>query len=240
MAETPTNPNEILSESERVKIRAEVRYALIAAKESREPEPPKTGLSRILGYLSNGFVLLIVGSIITSILVPHFQKKYERRAQQVTLMQECLSQFLLYSNSLWQEYYALLPLTQKSEIDEATYLGYVNKVAEIKLKRYDAYAKVQALTVVFELENGASTEQPLNSTLKRYAIDLNLASAAMDKWLTGLYCTPFTRDVSPCEEFDPSFDPYQEHLKIKSLVSSVGNAGTDAVAAEIVKRISQR
>lgn len=230
---------ELLTEAERAKLRAEVRYALLAAKEIREPEAPKSGLTKILGYLSNGFVLLIVGSLITSVLVPHFQKRYEHRTQQVMLMQESLSQFLLYSNSLWQEYYALLPLTQKVEIDEQTYVSYLNKIAEIKLKRYDAYARVQALTRVLQIESDASSEQPLDQALKRYAVDLNIASAAIDKWLTGLYCTPFKRDTSPCEEYDPAFDPYQEHLNIKALVSRVGNERTEAVAAQIVKRINQ-
>ena len=117
MVEPPVDPNDILTEAERTRLRAEVRYALFAAKEAKASEPPKTALTAILGYLSNGFVLLVIGSIITSFLVPHFQKKYEHRTQQTALMQECLSQFLLYSNSLWLEYYALLPLTQKIEID---------------------------------------------------------------------------------------------------------------------------
>ena len=80
----------------------------------------------------------------------------------------------------------------------------------------------------------------MDSTLKRYATDLNAASTALDKWLTGLYCTPFKREVSPCAEFDPSFDAYEEHLKIKNLVSGVGNSGADAVAAQIVARINPR
>jgi hypothetical protein len=112
-----------LSEPERAKIRAEVRYALIAAREARPVDPPKTPLNQTLAYLSNGFVLLLVGSLITSVLVPSFQRRYENRRQQVALMQNCLEQFLLYSNSIWQEYYSILPLTQRIEIDEATYCG---------------------------------------------------------------------------------------------------------------------
>lgn len=239
MTNQPEESSEELSESERYRIRAEVRYALIAAKESRSPEPAKSALDKILGYLSNGFVLLIIGSVITSLLVPYFQKKTEKRSQQVTLMKECLSEFLLYSNSLWQEYYATLPLTQKTEIDEATYLSFVGKIADIKLKRYDAYAKVQALTVVFQMENAANGATPLQQSLRDYAIKLNTASVAIDKWLSGMYCTPTHRESSPCESFDPAFDPYGTHLKIKSMVSAVGNAETEALAAQIVARISE-
>jgi hypothetical protein len=48
-----------LTEQEREKIRAEVRYALITAQEARPEEPAKTRVSQVLGYLSNGFVLLL-------------------------------------------------------------------------------------------------------------------------------------------------------------------------------------
>jgi hypothetical protein len=237
--DTPAEEPE-LTETERTKIRAEVRYALIAAREARPAEPSKTWLARALAYLSNGFVLLLFGSLISSVLVPDFQRRYENRKQQVALMQDCLAQFLLYSNSLWQEYYAVLPLTQKIEIDETTYLQYVSKIADIKLKRYDAYAKVQSLSVVFK-DNEEATDTPsLEKELKSYAIKLNSASASIDKWLTGLYCTPTNRDHSPCASFDPTFDAYDEHSKIKAYVVGIGNEGTDEVAAMIVRRINQK
>lgn len=227
-----------LSESERAKIRAEVRYALVAAREARPPETPKGRFALLLTYLSNGFVLLLVGSLITSVLVPNFQRRYEGRKQQVALMQDCLAQFLLYSNSLWQEHYAVLPLTQVVEIDQATYLRYVSKIAEIKLKRYDAFAKVVALSVVFRDDSVAAS--PIDTALRNYAVSLNTASASIDRWLTGLYCTPTARSRSPCASFDPAFDAYFEHTKIKRFVVEVGNKGTDDVAALIVKRINQQ
>ncbi len=76
-----------LSEDERVRIRAEMRYAMLSAQEARPIEKPKHALDKALSYLSNGFVLLVLGSIITSALVPHFQREYERRARQSALMQ---------------------------------------------------------------------------------------------------------------------------------------------------------
>ena len=231
-----------LSEAERARIRAEVRYALIAAQEARPAEPRKTGLALLLGYLSNGFVLLLIGSLISSVLVPNFQRKYESHKQQTTLMQDCLAQFLQYGNSLWQEYYAVLPLTQQVEIDQATYLQYVGKIAEIKLKRYEAYAKVLALSVVFQSDQnsgaGTATSASIDNALKDYAVKLNVASASVDHWLTGLYCTPTVREESPCASSDPAFDAYAEHLEIKRYVVDVGNRGTDDVAAMIVRRIN--
>lgn len=233
-----------LSNSEQAKIRAEVRYALIAAREARPPEAPaapKARLAQVLDFLSNGFVLLLVGSLITSVLVPDFQRRYDNRKQQVALMQDCLAQFLLYSNTLWQEYYAVLPLTQRVEIDEAAYLQYVGRIAEIKLRRYDAYAKVVALSVVFQdAPRGDAGTPTVEQALKDYAIRLNTVSASIDRWLTGLYCTPTTRSHSPCAQFDPSFDAFDEHAKIKTQAVEIGNRGTDDVAAMIVRRINQQ
>ena len=49
-----------LSEQERARIRAEMRYAILATQETTSPEKPKSAIDKILGYLSNGFVLLIL------------------------------------------------------------------------------------------------------------------------------------------------------------------------------------
>ena len=136
-----------LSEDERARIRAEMRYAALIVQEAGQAKKPKHALDKVLGYLSNGFVLLLLGSIITSALVPHFQREYERRARQSALMQECLSQFLVYSNSIWQEYYTILPVTLETEINKEEYVRLMNDISQIKLKRYDAYAKVQALAM---------------------------------------------------------------------------------------------
>lgn len=230
-----------LSELERAKIRAEARYALLAAREIHQDDAPKSSLDKALAYLSNGFVLLLIGSLFTAWLVPSFQRRYDNRKQQVALMQECLAEFLLYSNSLWQEYYAILPLTQRSEIDETTYFQYTEKMAQIKLKRYDAYAKVLALLVVFQDETGSKPAPSIEAALKHYAVSLNEASAAIDRWLTALYCTPTDRGESPCSAgFDLDFQAFDEYLKIKEMVVNLGNGGTDDVAAMIVKRISRQ
>jgi hypothetical protein len=229
-----------LTEPEKARIRLETRYALLAAQEVRKSDANKTSLGRLLGFLSNGFVLLLFGSLISSFLVPHFQKKAEKRSQQVAMMKECLSEFLLYSNSLWREYYASLPLTQRMEIDEATYLDFVAKITEIKLKRYDSYARVQALMVVFQLQNTVDNDKPLRNDLNEFAVKVNSVSAEIDRWLTGLYCTPFARDRSPCNTFDPRFDPYSTHLEIKRQVVAIGNEDTDALALNIVQQINLR
>ncbi len=226
-----------LTKNERDRIRAEMRYAHLVAQEARPQTPPKTIIEKFLGFLSNGFILLIVGSLITSVLVPEFQRSYDQRKQQLSLMQDCLTQFLTYSNSIWSEYYTVLPLTQKLEIEQDEYLEYIKKISEIKLKRYNAFAKVIALSVVFE-GNNDSVSTGISKALKQYAINLNSASTQIDRWLTGLYCTPTERALSPCASYDPDFDAYHEHLKIKQTVVNLGNTGADNVAAMIVNQIN--
>jgi hypothetical protein len=227
-----------LSDAERTRIRAEVRYAMVAANEARPPSPSRSPVDRVLGYFSNGFVLLIIGSLITSGLVPYFQRAYESRAQRAALMRECFSQFLLYSNSIWQEYYAVLPLTQETDLSKDDYLKYLARMAEIKLKRYEAYAKVQALALAFR-DTGSAAASDVETALHRYAVVLNAASADIDRWLTGLYCTPTTRAASPCASFDARFDAFDEHLKIKGRVIDIGNAQTDDVAGLMVKAMTR-
>jgi hypothetical protein len=186
----------------------------------------------VLPYLSNGFVLLIVGSIITSFLVPRFQRDYEERKQRAQLMRQCFEQFLLYSNSLWTEYYAVLPLTQRVEIDADEYLKWQKEITQVKLKRYDAYARVQAQALSFRGSNESTSD--VEKALGDYAVTVNAVSKEIDDWLRGLYCTPMKRDKSPCASFDPAFDPYAQYKKIQSLVLSVGNQGGDKVAALMV------
>jgi len=239
MAENSSANQYELTDEERARIRAEMRYAALVANEGAHPvEKPKSVVEKTLSYLSNGFILLIIGAIITSGLVPYFQRKYENRRQQYGLMQECFSQFLLYSNSIWQEYYAILPLTQEVEINKDEYLRYVKEISQIKLRRYEAYAKVQALSIVFRKDMDDKSN-PVESALKNYAVNLNTASAAIDKWLTGLYCTPTKRERSPCASFDPAFDAFAEYENIKKLVIEIGNRESDNVGAIIVAEMKQ-
>ncbi len=236
MADEPS-PENPLSETERVRIRAEMRYAMLVVQEGRPREKPKPFLDKVPGYLSNGFVLLIVGSVITYFFVPHFQRAYEQRTQQSALMQECLSQFLAYSNSIWQEYYRILPLTLEAEIDKEEYVCLMNDISQIKLKRYDAYAKVQALAIAFRISRD-DQESTVEQALSDYALNVNSASKAIDTWLGDLYCTPTKRLKSPCGTFDPTFDAYVGYQQIQKLVLELGNEDTQQVTKLMVKQIT--
>jgi len=225
-----------LTEEEKKIKPAEVRYVQLIAQETSNTRKSKSTGDKILSFFNNGFILLLLGAIITSGLVPRFQRQHEARNQQLALMKECLSEFLIYSNSIWQEYYTILPLTQEIEIDKIIYLEYVNKIAQIKLKRYDSFAKVEALSIVFRPSKGDELSG-IEKELKEYAVSLNIASAAIDKWLTALYCTPTDREESPCASFNPKFDPFIEYLKIQELVLEIGNDNSDEVSSIIVSEI---
>jgi len=225
-----------LSEDEKRRIRAEIRYAALVAQEARPAEKPKTLAEKVLAYLSNGFVLLLIGSLITSYLVPQFQRAYEDRNRRSSLKQECLVQFLLYSNSLWQEYYAILPLTLQTDLEKAEYLRYMTEISQIKLKRYEAFSRVQALALIFR-EQDPGRESAPEQALSAYAVHVNEVSAAIDQWLSDLYCTPTKRLKSPCAKFDPTFDPYHGYLKIKGLTINLGNDGTQKVTELMVQGI---
>lgn len=242
-----------LPAEERARIRAEMRYAMLVAQAGRPAEKPRTAAESILSYLSNGFVLLLVGSLITSALVPYFQREYESRTRRSALKQECFSQFLLYSNSIWQEYYAILPATLQTDMDKDEYVKYKNEISQIKLKRYDAYAKVLALALAFrESSTGIraflsrllsrvdavpDTASPVEAALHNYATEVNAVSEKIDTWLHDLYCTPTKRAKSPCEIFDPAFVAYQQYEAIKTEVNKLGNERTQEVAGMIVQKI---
>jgi hypothetical protein len=231
----PTQTSE-LPEEERARIRAEMRYAMAVAQETRPTEKPKTLPEKVLGYLSNGFVLLVVGSLITSYFIPHFQRAYEKRTRQSSLKQECLTQFLLYTNSIWQEYYTILPLTLQTDMDKDEYVRCMNEISQIKLKRYDAYAKVQALALVFR-NDGQSETSPVEAAISLYAVNVNQVSEAIDNWLRDLYCTPTKREKSPCAKFDPTFDAHDGYLSLKRLVLGIGNESAQHVTEMMVESI---
>lgn len=225
-----------LSDAERSRIRAEMRHAMIAAEAMRpapdKPTPDKPWPERLLGLLSNGFVLLLIGSAITSFLVPQFQRAYEARTRAAAQRQEVFAQFLLYSNSMLQEYYAVLPLTLEPELDKDAYVKALQAISEIKLKRYDAYAKVQALAVVFRGDDLAA-RSAVEAAIEDYAVRVNQASAAIDDWLRGLYCTPVKRADSPCARFDPLFDGHRAFGAVQATVLDIVNQRSDQVAATI-------
>lgn len=233
---TQQSTESTLSEDERIRIRQEMRYAMLVLKETHPVEKQRSFIAKVLGYLNNGFILLLLGSLITSVLVPRFQREYERRMRQSASMQECLSQFLVYSNSVQEEYYRILPVTLEVDIDKDTYTHLLNDISTIKLKRYNAYAKVAALAIVFRRDK-IYEKSAVENALHDYAVNVNVISSQIDNWLRDLYCTPTERSKSPCLNPDLFFNPRAEYLKIKKFSEELGNERLERVTELMAKQI---
>jgi len=170
-------------------LREDMVYAaavLEAARRLGPPEPPPGVLTRFLDFLSSGFGLLIIGTALTSVLIPAYQKASEQRQAERQIMRDSLSEFLQYEVSIWSEYYAVFPLVHESEIDRVEYDAYTAKISEIKLDRYRAYGKVKATAIAFRGEG--STSSLIEDEIHSFAVLLNQTSEKIDRWIGDLYC----------------------------------------------------
>ncbi len=227
-----------LSPLEQDRIRAEYRYAstvasLLTSKPTSTKVEGKSNTEKLLGILSNSFILLLLGTLLSSVLIPYFQKKQEKRKQQLSLMQECFSQFLQFSNSIWQEYYTMKTIEWEDGISKETFLLQQKERNRILLQRYDSYAKVQSLAVAFRPE-GSKTESTQEKAIRQYAVEVTNVSDRMIDWLTAIYCTPKPPNKTPCSSFNPDFDKSSELDKIRVLLNNLGNQRSDEVAASLI------
>jgi hypothetical protein len=214
----------------------EIKSLFEELEKNRSDTKGKGKLSQLLGYLSNGFVLLIIGSIITTNLVPHFQTQFETKKENRMLMHESFSQFLLYSNSAWEEYYAVFPLIHKTDMTLEEYNNYYAVISKIKLKRYDAYAKLKALSLAFR-EDDINKSSDIEKEIESYAVKVNDASLYIDDWARNLYCSP-----NKCANVEP--DPVNSDFNSIEVFSNVKNkvealqAYSDTIASNMIRHIS--
>ncbi len=179
----PNEPDVDLSEEEKARIRAEVRYAVIAAKEARPPEKSKSVIDNILNFLSSGFFLLLLGSGITSLLVPVIQQGAEQRKERSSHLQELFEQFNLYSNTIYEEYLAIYPLAVQERLSKEDHSNYTQKIFNLKLKRANAYAKIQTLVVIVDKKmEETDHEQISNKTEKEQNYNENNLASAIDHY----------------------------------------------------------
>lgn len=143
-------------------------------------------LEKLLGILSNGFILLILGTLLTSLLVPNYQRKYENNKRKKQLMEECLSTYLLYTNSIWEEYFLVLPLIEIQRVSESDFIKYLNSISKARLKRYEYLSKVKALSVVFRKKNGDKSD--IENKTQNYADTISNISWNITRWLRSIYC----------------------------------------------------
>lgn len=185
MAAEPVGSAGPLSDGDRARLVESVTLVRAMIELDRKKEGPRPLAERVLAYLSNGFVLLLFGALISSVLVPIFQQNLERQQQTIALRHEGFTEFLKYSNSIWKEYYLALPLVHETGLNLAEYEDYLSKVRTLKLERYDAYARVSGLAVSFR-SDGSRSE--VERRVEDYAVRINMISEMIDTWLRKLYC----------------------------------------------------
>jgi hypothetical protein len=170
-------------------LREDMVYAAAVLEAARKlgPSEPRPGiLARVLKFLSSGLGLLIIGTALTSVLIPAYQKAAEQRQAERQIMRDCLAEFLQYEVSIWSEYYAVFPLVHESEIDREEYDAYTAKISEIKLDRYRAYGKVKATAIAFRGDSSESSV--IEDEIHSFAVLLNQTSEKIDRWIGDLYC----------------------------------------------------
>jgi hypothetical protein len=183
------------------------------ATEAREARS-RSWLLRASRVLTNGFVLLIAGALISNWLVPRFQRQQQEREARLAARKEVLAQFLLYTNLRWQEYYLLPPLLAHPELTRAQYEQTLRDLTRIKIARYDAFAKVEAMALAFRRSPGERNAE-LEDALESYAVRINDFSRTIDAWLRNAYCYANECEDSAAAPVDPDFDPYRDFVKIQ-------------------------
>ncbi len=141
---------------------------------------------------SNGLVLLLVGALLTGLLIPKMQQEFEYRKNRIELMRNCYEQFLQYTNTIWQEFFYYLPIINEDNITKEKLTKYKKDITDIKLKRYEAYAKIQSLAIAFR-ENTKNVIDRDDTTVIEEKIEecegqMTEISEELDQWLNDRIC----------------------------------------------------
>ena len=226
-------PAPLLLERERARIREEMRYAAAILGELR-PKKEESVWDKLSAFLSNGFVLLMVGAVITSFAVPLWQRSYDEQKQTQSLMEECRAEYLLYCNSMWEEFYQIHPLVSETSISKERYDAYFQKLTEIKLRRYNAYAKLQSVAIVFRSDG--DTRSDIEKQLEQYAIGVNQVSQGIDTWLRRLYCYTAQCDN---EQIEIDYSSYDAFVRLHDDLDKTEKLAR-TISEEIVKQVKRK
>ncbi len=225
----------MLSKEQKKEIREEIVFTLSTIEQEKQNTNQKNNIEKVISYLSNGFVLLIIGTVITSILVPIYQNRQHTAAHNLSLKKETFSQFLLYTNSIWKEYYLMFPLVHESKIDKEKYNHYLNQISKVKLERYNAYSKIRGVAISFR-DYESTKISDVEKQIKKYAIELNRTSEMIDEWLRYLYC----REINCVNAVVPeSFTSYGTFLELANKMQFIYNKGND-VSENLVFHMKNR
>ncbi len=176
--------NEKLQIIDRVKLEIDIRNELI----SKEVKP-KTHWDRLNGK----FVLLVLGSIITGFLVPMFQKhqetlewqrqiKYDRVKYELSMMRDCLKEFIISTAFVSEAYERVKPLLNKKNINKADFNQFNRQFIEMQNLRFRQNAKVLSLVIYYR--EAASTLASINN----YIISSTNYLRTIEKYVQNKHC----------------------------------------------------
>jgi len=228
----PNEPDVNLSEEEKARIRAEVRYAASvakeAAKEALPPEQSKTILEKIV---NNSAFYLILGSLLTtgtSFLSQKMQQNAENKKQQIELSRQLFQNFVLYSNTLWKELYAV-EIPTREKLSEEQFFALKKKIHDIQLGRRDAYAKILVIANTIDDRNGSSQEQnttagKLSASQKQETTDDGNGSSQEQNTTAGKLSASQKQETTP-EQVSNSFECNldKENNKADNLQTAIEN-----------------
>jgi len=261
----PNEPDVDLSEEEKARIRAEVRYAASVAKEALPPEQSKTILEKIV---NNSAFYLILGSLLTtgtSFFSQKMQQNAENEKQQIELSRQLFQNFVLYSNTLWKELYEVEIPTRK-KLSEEQFFAIKKKLHEIELGRRDAYAKI--LVIANTIGDGSSQTMPeqlpgsqkqkillgqeskkfecildnknnkagnLQTAIENYSKKLEIKSQCITRWLDAFYCMDSRNSNTTCSAETMKI-PDQAYKEMVKSFKSVEEEDTKSVLSLIKKQ----
>jgi hypothetical protein len=178
-----------LTEEEKRRIREELRYAHLVLGSERAERKPRW--ARALDLAGSAFVLTVIGALLTYFVGPTLQRRYDEHNRRKQAAQDCFTEFMKYAVSPFEEYYATLPLANKSRIDEKVFDEYQAKVTAIHLRRFEAYARIQGQLTVLR---GRSGSDEAVAAVKDYAVTVRQFADLLDAWLNQLRCEPHCVD----------------------------------------------
>jgi len=210
----------------------DIAYATVVLDEARRlQEVKRSPLGRLGKLLSHGLVLLLLGSGLTSVLVPWIQRRHQEREARIEARKDCLTQFLLYSNSRWPEYYLIVPLVVRGEVSADEYRESLRRVTEVKVARYDAAAKIEARLLAYRTKVDVRKDD-IEDAFEAYKVRVNELSGRIDAWLRNAYCYSNVCESYAAAALDPGFDPYAAFTAIQQEVIEL--VKVDATVAELL------
>lgn len=138
--------------TERVRFENELRATLAP--------PRKETKSGLWGVLNSSLGILLATSLMTSFLVPQFQRKqhdldWQRQIRaenmkfRLGMMRECLTEFTLADSLTAEAYERSRPLAVSPVISPALYGEFTSRFTDIQNRRFEKNARVSALLVHF-------------------------------------------------------------------------------------------